>query len=94
VLRWSPPIVTAALVGHIRLNGRDINCDLVAEGHAWVYRRYNRDKSLLDDEQAARDVGSGLWSLPDLVAAAIALNPIPRPYEDQHPTTKHFSPIE
>ena len=52
----------------VRLGDRDINRELVAKGHAWVYRRYNHDKSLLDDDHAARDQGIGLWSLPDPVS--------------------------
>jgi endonuclease YncB( thermonuclease family) len=56
------------LVGQIRLDGRDINRELVAEGHAWADRRYLTDASLLDDEQAARVAGLGLWSRQDPVA--------------------------
>jgi len=53
------------IVGRIYLDGRDINREMVAEGHAWVYRKYMRDKTLLIDEAAARDAGLGLWSLPE-----------------------------
>lgn len=51
-------------VGRIWLDDRDINRELVQEGHAWVYRRYMRDPSLLDDEAAAKGAGAGLWGLP------------------------------
>jgi len=54
-------------VGRMYLGNRDTNRELVAEGHAWVYRKYNQDKSLLDDEQVARDAGLGLWSQPNPV---------------------------
>ena len=54
-------------VGHIWLGSRDINREMVREGHAWVYRRYMKDKSLLDDEAYAKNNGLGLWSLPDAV---------------------------
>ena len=37
---------------------------MVQEGFAWVYRQYNKDKSLLQDEQAAKDAKKGLWGLP------------------------------
>ena len=53
------------VVGRIYLSSRDINRELVAEGHAWVYRKYMRDETLLADEAAARDAGLGLWSLPE-----------------------------
>ena len=44
------------------LTGRDINREMVREGHAWVYRRYATE-NWLPDEAAARDSGLGLWSL-------------------------------
>jgi endonuclease YncB( thermonuclease family) len=53
------------IVGRIYLDGRDINREMVAEGHAWVYRKYMRDESLLTDEAVAREAGRGLWSLPE-----------------------------
>jgi endonuclease YncB( thermonuclease family) len=52
-------------VGRVRLGARDINRELVAEGHAWVYREYLRDRSLLDVEAAAREARRGLWALPE-----------------------------
>ena len=52
-------------VGRVRLDGRDINREMVAEGHAWVYRDYLRDRSLLDVEAAAREARLGLWALPE-----------------------------
>lgn len=56
------------VVGKVWLGERDINRELVREGHAWVYRHYLEDRSLLDDEAAAREAGRGLWGLPDPVA--------------------------
>lgn len=54
-------------VGKIWLDSRDINREMVREGHAWVYRKCMKDKSLLDDEDHARKEKLGLWSLPDVV---------------------------
>ncbi|HFD86392.1 MAG TPA: nuclease [Gammaproteobacteria bacterium] len=51
-------------IGKIYLGSRDINREMVREGHAWVYRKYMKDRSLLTEEQAARSNESGLWSLP------------------------------
>jgi endonuclease YncB( thermonuclease family) len=53
------------LVGTVFLGDRDINRELVQEGHAWVYRRYLEDPSLLDQEAAARRGRRGLWSQED-----------------------------
>ena len=52
------------LLGRVYVEGRDINREMVREGHAWAYRQYLSDKSLLEDERFARDAGIGLWSLP------------------------------
>ena len=45
-----------------RLPGRDVNREMVREGHAWVYRRYATE-NWLPDEATARDSRLGLWSL-------------------------------
>ena len=44
------------------LTQRDVNRDMVREGHAWVYRRYATE-NWLPDEAAARESALGLWSL-------------------------------
>ena len=36
-------------VGHIYRGDRHINREMVREGHAWVYRQYVEDQSLLED---------------------------------------------
>jgi len=51
-------------IGHIFFNDRDINREMVKEGHAWVYRQYLRDQSLLLIEKQARLAKRGLWALP------------------------------
>ena len=53
------------LVGTVWFAGNDINREMVREGHAWVYRKYVKDKTLYDDESYARSRGIGLWSLPE-----------------------------
>ncbi len=52
-------------VGKVWLGNRDINREMVREGHAWVYRRYLKDDSLLADEAAARRAERGLWNRAD-----------------------------
>ena len=49
------------VVGKVLLGSRDINREMVREGHAWVYRRYLQDRSLLEDERTARQRKAGLW---------------------------------
>jgi endonuclease YncB( thermonuclease family) len=52
-------------VAKVYRDGRDINREMVREGHAWVYRKYLRDPSLLEDEQNAREARAGVWGLPE-----------------------------
>ena len=49
------------LVGKVLLGSREINREMVREGHAWVYRQYMQDRSLLEDERTARQRKAGLW---------------------------------
>ncbi|MFP6851912.1 MAG: thermonuclease family protein, partial [Pseudomonadales bacterium] len=49
------------LVGKVLFGSHDINREMVREGHAWVYRQYMRDRSLLEDERTARRLKVGLW---------------------------------
>ncbi len=49
-------------VGRIKLGGRDINREMIAEGMAWYYEDYARDDyQLADAQQEARDRHLGLW---------------------------------
>jgi len=52
------------LVARLWLDDLDVNAALVEQGAAWVYRRYADDPAYCTYEQAARDLGRGLWSLP------------------------------
>ncbi len=52
-------------IARISVNGVDVNRALVESGAAWVYRAYNRDKSLLQAEAEARAAKRGLWALPE-----------------------------
>lgn len=51
-------------IGHLYLNNQHINAEMIKEGHAWVYRKYLKDTSLLVVEKQARIAKRGLWSLP------------------------------
>ena len=56
------------IVGKVWLGERDINRELVREGHAWVYKRYLLDDSLLEEQEAAISASLGLWHRPEAVA--------------------------
>ena len=59
------------IVGRVYVDGLDVNRELVAQGHAWVYRKYSDHAELLELEAQAKEKGLGLWASP---------NPIP-PWE-------------
>ncbi len=52
-------------VGHVWIGDRHINREMVSGGHAWVYRKYLDDKTLLDEESHAQANRLSLWGLPD-----------------------------
>lgn len=52
-------------VGTVRVGRLDANAEMVRQGHAWVYQQYLRDRSLLAQEEEARQARRGLWSLPE-----------------------------
>jgi endonuclease YncB( thermonuclease family) len=53
-------------VGRVYAGSIDVNAEMVRQGAAWVYRKYNRDPSLLRLEQEAREARRGLWALPEV----------------------------
>ncbi len=59
------------IVGRVYVDDTDVNRELVAQGFAWVYRKYSNDAELLRLEAEAKQKGLGLWADP---------NPIP-PWE-------------
>ena len=51
-------------VARVSAGGQDANREMVRLGAAWVYRQYNKDKSLLAVEAEAQASRRGLWALP------------------------------
>lgn len=55
------------VVGIVMLGGKDINQQLVAEGHVWVYRQFlkklptGKPEAYLEAEQRAKANRAGLW---------------------------------
>jgi endonuclease YncB( thermonuclease family) len=52
-------------VAHLLVSDLNVNREMVRTGNAWVYRKYLRDKSLLDVEADAKNANQGLWGLPE-----------------------------
>lgn len=55
------------LVATLWVDDENINRRLVKEGHAWVYRKYLRDTSLIKLEAKARSTRTGLWSSNNVI---------------------------
>jgi len=55
------------LVATLWVDDENINRRLVNEGHAWVYRKYLRDTSLIKLEARAISAKAGLWSSNNVI---------------------------
>ena len=55
------------IIADIFIGKRNINHEMVAEGHAWAYRRYLKSRTLVKLEQAAKSRHKGLWAVPNPV---------------------------
>lgn len=49
------------LVARVEVGGKDVSVELLKQGLAWHFKRYNRERTLADLEEKARDEGVGLW---------------------------------
>jgi endonuclease YncB( thermonuclease family) len=48
-------------VGHVLIDGRDVNLEMLEEGMAWHYVKYDKNARLSRAEEEARTAGRGLW---------------------------------
>jgi endonuclease YncB( thermonuclease family) len=48
-------------VGHVLIDGRDVNLEMLEEGMAWHYEKYDHNKRMREAEQSARAARKGLW---------------------------------
>ena len=48
-------------VGHVLIDGRDVNLVMLEAGMAWHYKEYDKNKRLAEAEISARDAKIGLW---------------------------------
>ncbi|HQU50638.1 MAG TPA: thermonuclease family protein [Casimicrobiaceae bacterium] len=52
-------------LARVVVGGTDLGDAQLADGLAWVYRRYSNDGAMLALEEGARSARRGLWSLPE-----------------------------
>lgn len=50
------------VLGTLKIGGRNINCELVAEGWAWQLLKYDKAVELEKAEASARKSKAGLWA--------------------------------
>ena len=55
-------------IGHVLIEKRDINLELLEEGAVWHYEEYDHNKRLREAEASARSSKKGLWREPNPVA--------------------------
>jgi len=55
-------------VGHVLLDKRDMNLEMLEAGMAWHYAHYDHNKRLAEAEKEARGSRVGLWQDPNPVA--------------------------
>ena len=55
-------------VGHVLLDKRDVNLEMIEEGMAWHYAHYDHNKRLAEAETEARGNRVGLWRDPNPVS--------------------------
>ena len=55
-------------IGHLSMNGVDVNRQMVATGNAWHYGDYSRDTSLAALQTQAQSQRLGLWAQPSPAA--------------------------
>ena len=49
-------------IGHVMLDGRDVNLEMLEEGMAWHYKHYDHNARLARAEEQAKSARLGLWS--------------------------------
>jgi endonuclease YncB( thermonuclease family) len=67
-LEWNEKDRYGRTLGHIHINGKWVNLEMVKQGMAWHYKQYSKDQQLAEAEIAARKAKLGLWSDPKPVA--------------------------
>ena len=49
-------------VGHVMIDGRDVNLEMLEEGMAWHYAKYDTNKRLAHAAEGSKTARLGLWS--------------------------------
>jgi endonuclease YncB( thermonuclease family) len=49
-------------IGHVIVDGRDVNLEMLEEGMAWHYKHYDHNARLARAEEESRAARNGLWA--------------------------------
>ena len=49
-------------IGHVMIDGRDVNLEMLEEGMAWHYKHYDHKARLARAEEESRAAKKGLWA--------------------------------
>jgi len=67
-IRWTKRDRYKRIIGGVWIGQRFINAEMVAEGMAWHYKKYSKNKMIAAAENKARTFKQGLWSDATAVA--------------------------
>lgn len=67
-VKWKSRDKYQRILGHVYLGDRHINIELLQEGFAWHFTKYNSDPELSRAEKAAKEAKRGLWADPKPIA--------------------------
>ena len=67
-VHWEKQDMYKRVLGNITIGQRWINYEMVAEGWAWHYKQYDKDKRFAEAEVKAKAARKGLWAGPNPVA--------------------------
>lgn len=62
MMDWTAKDRYGRLLGTLFYQGNNINYQMVADGYAWAYTKYLRDKIYLDAQKIAQSRHRGLWN--------------------------------
>jgi endonuclease YncB( thermonuclease family) len=54
-------------IGHVFIDKRDVNLELLEDGAVWHYEQYDHNKRLREAEASARAAKKGLWKDPNAI---------------------------
>lgn len=74
-VKWREKDKYGRTLGHVYVDGRWINKEMIWDGLAWHFKKYNRMPDLAKAEVVARDAKSGLWAFENPIA----------PWDFRHP---------